>query len=137
MLGVGVGFDTEGAGGCIVQGFSTEGGKVRHLVEDSREGWVESVAILIDAGLIGGPCPTFDYSGIRPKGSPIKGFGGVANGPEGLERLHNQIRSVLLTHAGQRNSKFAQIVPSWHQVNPKLASSWPHVGPCWLKLTPS
>ena len=29
--------------------------------------------------------PIFDFSKVRPKGAPIRGFGGVASGPEPLK----------------------------------------------------
>jgi len=66
-----------------------------HTVADSREGWVESVALLLGAftkpqvGL-----PEFDYSKVRPKGSPIKTFGGTASGPEPLIELHQRISAL-------------------------------------------
>ena len=71
MLGVGVGFDTRGADQLLVRGPSTmEGPRVE--VPDSREGWVDSVRQLLEAYFHGKPRPAFDYSGIRPAGSPIK-----------------------------------------------------------------
>lgn len=99
MLGVGIGFDTEGAGKTVVRGCST-GGEV-HLVEDSREGWVESVRQLLRAHFSGGLRPSFDYSAIRPRGAPIRGFGGVASGPEVLQRLHSDIDAALGPLAGK------------------------------------
>ena len=49
MLGVGVGFDTRGAGSLAVAGAAPPRAAVPpHVVADSREGWVESVAALIE-----------------------------------------------------------------------------------------
>ncbi len=43
------------------------------LIPDTREGWVESVSLLINAYLIADKKnPIFDYSVIRPAGVPIK-----------------------------------------------------------------
>jgi ribonucleoside-triphosphate reductase (thioredoxin) len=46
----------------------------------------------------------FDYSGIRPAGQPINGFGGVAAGPEPLQRLHDQIRRLFNGRSGEKVS---------------------------------
>jgi len=73
MLGVGVGFDTTGADGkLMIPGPNTTVPTVTVQIEDSREGWVDSVAILIDSYFQHQPEPVFDYSEVRPSGSPIK-----------------------------------------------------------------
>jgi hypothetical protein len=69
---------------------------VEHVVHDSREGWVDSVRKLLDSYFCeSSPTIVFDYTKIRPKGEPLKTFGGVSSGPEPLRKLHNQIREVL------------------------------------------
>lgn len=96
MLGVGVGFDTLGAGRVTVWGPNRRPeARKTFVIPDSREGWVESVKYLIDAYFLNLPLPAFDYSSIRPAGSPIKGFGGVSQGGEILEALHGDIQGVL------------------------------------------
>lgn len=73
MLGVGVGFDTVGADGKLtIPGPNTAAPPVAVQIEDSREGWVDSVASLIDAYFLNHAELVFDYSNIRPGGSPIK-----------------------------------------------------------------
>eukprot|EP01112_Ceratiomyxa_fruticulosa_P011106 TRINITY_DN2989_c0_g1_i1.p1 TRINITY_DN2989_c0_g1~~TRINITY_DN2989_c0_g1_i1.p1 ORF type:complete len:732 (+),score=133.23 TRINITY_DN2989_c0_g1_i1:1283-3478(+) len=100
MLGVGVGFDTKGAGTVLVKGANLD--KVnKHLIGDSREGWVESVKVLIEACVFGQPIPQFDYSQIRPAGTPMKAFGGIASGPENLKILHEEIKNVLMKNKGE------------------------------------
>ena len=47
------------------------------------------------------PRPAFDFTTIRPRGSPIRGFGGVASGPEVLQRLHADVDGILTPLAGQ------------------------------------
>src|SRR5690554_290067 len=37
----------------------------------------------------------FDYSQLRPAGEPIRGFGGVASGPEPLIQLHQRMHSFI------------------------------------------
>lgn len=103
MLGVGVGFDTRGADtiSLRVPKSITE----HMIIPDTREGWVDSVGRLLKSYAKGGPSVTFDYSEIRAAGLPIKGFGGVASGPEPLEKLHTRIRQLLDAYAGMLVSK--------------------------------
>jgi adenosylcobalamin-dependent ribonucleoside-triphosphate reductase len=104
MLGVGVGFDTRGAGTLTIH-------KPRvHLSEtliipDSREGWVDSVRRLLNSYFRGSATVEFDYSEIRPAGAPIKGFGGVASGPEPLMKLHDDLRELLDSYDCKEVSK--------------------------------
>ena len=100
MLGVGVGFDDKGAD----KGFMIykPGECVTHQVQDSREGWVESVVLLINSYLKSEQqCYDFDYSLVRPAGTPIKTFGGTAAGHQPLERLHNYIRKIFDGREGE------------------------------------
>ena len=96
MLGVGVGFDTRGKGTITIQRPKYDSVMV-HEVEDTREGWVKSVEVLLDSYLIPSDKQyvKFDYSCIREKGIALKTFGGVSSGPEPLRDLHENIRSVL------------------------------------------
>jgi len=95
MLGVGVGFDTKGAGKIDVVGINKEKSPIQFSIPDTREGWVQSVALLIDHNFIGGAPIEFDYSQIRPMGTYIKGFGGVSAGAGPLKELHNNILDVM------------------------------------------
>jgi adenosylcobalamin-dependent ribonucleoside-triphosphate reductase len=99
MLGVGCGFDTEGAGTRYIQRPSK--GEIEVRIEDSREGWVDSTDLLLDTYLNGGPTPMFDYRGIRKKGEILKTFGGTASGPEPLIRLHHMIRLLCESYIGR------------------------------------
>lgn len=108
MVGVGVGFDVEGESGVRIH--APEGGAETFVIPDTREGWVESLERLLGAyfgkHFTGAPSSdvAFDYSGIRPEGEPIKGFGGVSSGYAPLERLHQQVRMALLAQDGQEIS---------------------------------
>lgn len=99
MVGVGVGFDVNGAGKCEV---SMPEGSLTHAVADSREGWVEALKLLLEAYLMpeGTPEPVFDYSLVRKAGEPIKGFGGTASGPDPLEEMLEDIRALLNERVG-------------------------------------
>lgn len=101
MLGVGVGFDTLGAGERAVHLVEPEGGET-FVIPDSREGWCESVDKLLSSWFFGTGDMKFDYSKIRAAGSPIKGFGGVAQGPGLLRELHSRLNRVLFSRVGER-----------------------------------
>ncbi len=80
MLGVGVGFDLLGAGKSRFDDDQmTQLGM--YAVPDKREGWVEALYVALRGA------HEFDYSRIRPAGTPINTFGGTASGPEPLREL--------------------------------------------------
>jgi adenosylcobalamin-dependent ribonucleoside-triphosphate reductase len=107
MLGVGVGFDDKGAD----KEFTIYKPKmsldpadtVRYQIPDTREGWVESVAMQINSYLKADqPFCEFDYSLVRKAGEPIKMFGGTAAGPEPLQKLHKHIFNLFAGREGQK-----------------------------------
>lgn len=101
MLGVGVAFDTKGAGKCFVQ--HPQIADYTHVVEDSKEGWCDLIRILLDAYI--GRCKRpahIDYSKIRPVGATIKTFGGIAPGPGPLIECVENIDKVLGRRTGER-----------------------------------
>jgi len=100
MLGVGVGFDTKGAGEIIVKGVAKRDETI-YEIPDTREGWVESLKLLLESYFHGSAPIEFDYSKIRPAGLPIKGFGGVSSGHEPLMEVHEDIRKVLDKNSGE------------------------------------
>jgi len=109
MLGVGVGFDDKGADKDFViyepkgEECDDDGCPIPYIIPDTREGWVESTASLINSYLKPDTKSlTFDYSEIRPAGAPIKTFGGTAAGHEPLEKLHNHIRRIFKKRAGEK-----------------------------------
>jgi ribonucleoside-triphosphate reductase len=73
-------------------------------IPDSRQGWVESVRRLIASYEEGSNTIQFNYDFIRPLGSPIRGFGGVASGPAPLQELHERIRGYLDAHVAHMTS---------------------------------
>lgn len=97
MNGVGVGFDTNWRGEASKP---DKNDKEIFIIEDSREGWVQSLIKLmcsyIDSPKYGkNKFPEFDYSLIRKKGLLIKGFGGLSSGPEPLMKLHKRVEEYL------------------------------------------
>jgi adenosylcobalamin-dependent ribonucleoside-triphosphate reductase len=101
MLGIGVGFDTLGQDKQMSIYAPTEPASI-YEIPDTREGWVESVRLLINSFLRQNqPIQEFNYDLIRPLGAPIKGFGGVASGPAPLIDLHTRIRNVIGSRVGE------------------------------------
>ncbi|MFA5730937.1 MAG: hypothetical protein WC934_02910 [Acidithiobacillus sp.] len=93
MQGVGVGFDTKGAGKIkIKQPLSEE---LLYIIPDSREGWIQALKLLLLSYFQGKQKVIFDFSLIRPKGIPIKGFGGISSGHEPLEKMLHDIEGIL------------------------------------------
>jgi adenosylcobalamin-dependent ribonucleoside-triphosphate reductase len=102
MLGIGVGFDTVGQEKDLSIYAPTEPASV-YEIPDTREGWVESVRLLLNSFLRANQSiQEFNYDLIRPLGAPIKGFGGVASGPKPLIDLHTMIRKVIGSRAGEK-----------------------------------
>jgi len=99
MVGVGVGFDTEGAGSLTIK--EPEYTNDTLVIDDSREGWVNSVHTLLDGFFFGGKVPKFDYSAIRPLGAEIKGFGGTSSGPGPLVELHENLTKMFSSKIGE------------------------------------
>lgn len=105
MCGTGVGFSVERQ--YInklpeVPKYLNEGNHfITEYVEDSREGWAESYLYLLTK-LYEGVIPPVDYSKIRPKGSPLKTFGGRASGPEPLKQL---VDFTIRTFQGAKGRK--------------------------------
>ncbi len=75
-----------------------------HIVPDTREGWVKLLELTLQSAFYGHTKSGFRYSTqmIRGKGAPIKGFGGVASGPEDLCWGIEQISKVILARVGKQ-----------------------------------
>lgn len=70
-------------------------------IPDSREGWVEALTTLLEAAAAQGHkgCQdsftiVYDVSDIRPKGSLIRGFGGISSGPYPLMNLLLEVSNL-------------------------------------------
>lgn len=75
------------------------------IVPDSREGWVKLLSLTLDSAFYQAQIhPGFTYSTqvIRGKGTPIKGFGGLASGPEDLCEGIDDISKILFSRAGKQ-----------------------------------
>lgn len=107
MLGVGIGYDTLGANRVLISKRPT--GLYNCLpiktyqIPDTREGWVESIKLLLSNYIEDGRKEyiEFDYDLIRGAGAPIKGFGGTASGPGPLREGHKSLIKLLDSYDGK------------------------------------
>mgnify|MGYP003945458115 CR=1 FL=1 len=99
MLGVGMGFDTQGAGKIRIQTPVYE--DVAHVIPDSREGWCGALERLLNAFVGKGSIPSWDFSQIRPEGAPIHTFGGTASGEGPLKELLYGVELILADVQGK------------------------------------
>lgn len=91
MCGVGVGFEPLRNDNLKLY---TPTGDYIWTIPDTREGWCDATKMLLESFTkLNNTFPIFDYSLVRPAGLPIRGFGGVASGPEPLIELHKQLKS--------------------------------------------
>ncbi|MBI2423049.1 MAG: hypothetical protein HYV27_09495 [Candidatus Hydrogenedentes bacterium] len=99
MLGVGVAFDTKGAGMITIE--DPQIGEYTHVVEDSKEGWCDLVRAVLNSYVGRAKRPAkMDFSKIRPMGAPIQTFGGIAPGPGPLIECIENITKILGPRAG-------------------------------------
>lgn len=72
------------------------------IVPDTREGWVKLLGKVLKSYFYSGESFTYSTQLIRGEGAPIKGFGGVASGPEILVEGIKLICAVLDNRRGQQ-----------------------------------
>lgn len=75
------------------------------VIEDSIEGWADSILHLMEAYFYNKPLPVFDYSVIRPEGAYISG-GFSAPGPDPLKRCIDKVNGILKTAIGRHLTTF-------------------------------
>ena len=80
-------------------------GRDKHTLSifDSREGWADSVKILMKS-LYEGQNVYFDYTKLRPEGARLTTMGGRSSGPLPLIKLHDFIRETMHNAQGRKLS---------------------------------
>jgi len=71
------------------------------IVPDSRQGWTKLLGKVLKSYFYSGEGFTYSTVCIRGKGTPIKGFGGLASGPEDLVQGMTNICKVLDARRGK------------------------------------
>ncbi|ULY68450.1 hypothetical protein [Chlorella virus XW01] len=110
MLGVGVGFNIQYEN--IIKIPNIINSKINiirkdtkdadYIIPDSREGWVLFLENVLKSYFITGKGFTYSTILIRGMGAPIKGFGGVASGPEDLVKGINNICKIMNKRQGEK-----------------------------------
>ncbi|MCL4164600.1 UNVERIFIED_CONTAM: hypothetical protein GTU68_042247, partial [Idotea baltica] len=102
MLGVGIGFDTKGSDRVMIR--KPVDRTTKYIIDDCREGWVLAFIDLVHSYTLHPEYGRFsyDFSEIRPSGTPIKGFGGEASGPGELEKLLFRVDEFFGSMVGRR-----------------------------------
>lgn len=96
MAGTGVGYSVQDHHVTELPIIPEKGRFETFKIPDSREGWCDSVLKLFE-----NPMCVFDYSAIRPAGSPISS-GGMASGPDALMLMHEKVSDILLEAGGRQ-----------------------------------
>lgn len=110
MLGSGVGYNIQKEYVYQIPKVSKKKVKIERLddygadfiVPDTREGWVKLLGKVLKSYFYSGVGFTYSTQCIRGKGTPIKGFGGLASGPEDLVEGINNICKVLDARRGKK-----------------------------------
>lgn len=103
LCGTGIGFGLNkyflGRLPDLVNENDKTGSVLTYPVQDSIEGWADSLEALLNCYFkntaYSGRKIVFDYSKIRPRGTPLKTGGGKAPGYKGLKNAHKKIKILL------------------------------------------
>lgn len=104
MCGTGVGFSVERANVSklpeVPHELKANPDEIIH-VADSKIGWAKALRALVNH-LYAGCIPTWDTSGLRPSGAPLKTFGGRSSGPKPLEELFDFVVETFKAAKGDK-----------------------------------
>lgn len=70
-----------------------------HVIVDTTEGWGEAIRVGLETWWDGRDV-TYDPSGVRPAGAPLRTKGGRASGPEPLLKTLTRLREIVLSRQG-------------------------------------
>jgi ribonucleotide reductase alpha subunit len=80
----------------------TDNASADFIISDTREGWVKFLGKVLKAHFYSGEGFTYSTQLIRSKGALIKGFGGVASGPEELCWGVAEISKILNSRSNKK-----------------------------------
>lgn len=101
FAGCGVGFSVESENVEQFPRIKRQTGETlpTHIVEDSAQGWAESLRVGLKAWWAGVSID-FDLSLLRPAGAVLKTKGGRSSGPEPLRYMLDSIKEIVLSRQG-------------------------------------
>ena len=105
LCGSGVGFSVQSHHVANWKPAKKTVGTAHYVVDDSIEGWADSIKFLLNSYSHGGAPrgkPVFDYSQIRPEGALLVTSGGRAPGPAPLKTCHAKVQAILESRIGKR-----------------------------------
>lgn len=105
MCGSGVGFSVESESAQSLPQIKKQvkGPKVKHIVDDSKEGWANAFVLALNTWFDGQDIE-MDYSQLRPAGARLKTMGGKSSGPDPLISLIEFTRAKVLSRQGKHLS---------------------------------
>ena len=105
MCGTGVGFSVENQNVQQLPQIKKQTGEKlpSHLINDSKEGWADALALGLKTWFDGKDIE-FDYYGLRPAGARLKTMGGKSSGPDPLHSLLDFARAKILKKQSRRLS---------------------------------
>lgn len=71
------------------------------IIDDTRQGWVEALRHTLECAFNNSSL-TLNLSSIRPRGTPIKTFGGIACGPGPLASLCREVWAIVRKARGRK-----------------------------------
>jgi hypothetical protein len=74
----------------------------RFVIQDSIQGWAQSVQVLMEAYFNGAIRPIFDFADISPKGTLLRTTGAKAPGPEPLKYMLGEVEKRLKQAIGRQ-----------------------------------
>lgn len=122
MSGVGAGYSVEKKYINKLQTIKQQNGIIRddYIVQDSREGWSDALLFGIETWA-NGEDVNFDYSLLRPRGAPLKTFGGRSAGPDPLKELMKSVKDIILSRQNQKltslNCHDIMCLICWHVIS--------------------
>lgn len=90
---------------------------ITYVVQDSIEGWGDSIEALLNCYFKNTPYSgrkiVFDYSRIRPKGAKLKTGGGKAPGYKGLKNCHKKVKILLDSLIEEKEQKRLKTIDAY------------------------
>ena len=97
LCGCGTGFSVQKPHVALLPGIKAPTGDSTStmVIPDTIEGWADALGSLVESYFNGSEAVSFDYTQIRPQGSPLSSGSGKAPGHKPLEQALERVRGVM------------------------------------------